>query len=108
MSQPLYFFQEFRDCRVKEQLEKLVLQMYKNGVRYSEAVREFQKAFLVTVLREHNANQVKAAKRLSMHRNTLRRHIAELEVDVETLRSSRRRPPLSERIVREKKKATAT
>ena len=43
-----------------------------------------------------------------MHRNTLRRHITELEVDVKTLRTSRRRPPLSERIVREKKKATAT
>ena len=92
---------------MKEQLEKLVLQMYKNGVRCSEVVREFQKAFAVTVLPEHNANQVKAAKRLSMHRNSLRRHITELEVDVETLRPSRR-PPLSERIVREKKKATAT
>src|SRR5439155_7767281 len=27
---------------VKEQLEKLVLQMYRSGIRYSESVREFQ------------------------------------------------------------------
>ncbi|MGH9530407.1 MAG: helix-turn-helix domain-containing protein [Terriglobales bacterium] len=93
---------------MKEQLEKLVLQMYRDGIRYSEAVREFQKAFLTTVLREQNANQVKAAKKLGVHRNTIRRHIAELELDVETLREVRRRPPLSERVVREKKKTTAS
>src|SRR5438874_9327019 len=31
-----------RGVAVKEQLEKLVLQMYRSGIRYSEAVREFQ------------------------------------------------------------------
>ena len=93
---------------MKEQLEGLVLEMYRDGIRYSEAVREFQSAFLATVLREHGGNQVKAAKRLGMHRNTIRRHISELELDLETLRVVRRRPPLSERTLREKKKATAT
>lgn len=92
---------------MKEQLEKLVLQMYRDGTRYSEAVREFQRVFLATVLREHAGNQVKAAKRLGMHRNTIRRHIMELELDIRTLRVAPRRPPLSERIVREKKKTTA-
>ena len=36
---------------MKEQLEKLVLQMYSSGIRYSEAVREFQRIFVLTVLR---------------------------------------------------------
>ena len=58
---------------MKEQLEKLMLQMYRSGIRYSEAVREFQRVFILTVLREHKANQVRAAQKLGMHRNTLRR-----------------------------------
>ena len=49
---------------MKEQLEKLVLQMYRSGVRYSEAVREFQSVFILTVLREHKANQLRAAQKL--------------------------------------------
>jgi hypothetical protein len=45
---------------VKEQLEQIVLQMYRSGLDYSKAVREFQRMFLATALREANANQVKA------------------------------------------------
>lgn len=83
---------------VKEQLERLVWQMYKGGIRYSEAVREFERTFLATVLREHNANQVRAATQLGMHRNTLRRQISKLELDVKKLRVARRRPPLRAQI----------
>jgi DNA-binding NtrC family response regulator len=93
---------------VKEELERLVLQMYRNGLRYSEAVREFQRTFLATVLQEANANQVRAAKRLGIHRNTLRRQIHELELDIKTLRVDRRRPPLSERAPVRQKSATLT
>ena len=89
---------------MKEQLEKLVLQMYRSGTPYSEAVREFQKAFVVTVLRDLNGNQVRAAEKLGMHRNTLRRNLQELDVDIRSLRVSRR-PPVSARlpVMREKK-----
>src|SRR5207244_11680637 len=52
---------------VKEQLEKLVLQMYRSGIRYSESVREFQSVFILTVLREQRANQVRDARKLGMH-----------------------------------------
>jgi DNA-binding protein Fis len=90
---------------VKQQLERLTLQMYREGVRYPGAVREFQKTFLATVLRDHNANQVKAAKKLGIHRNTLRRQIQELDLDIRALRVSRRRPVLSERNLLEQKRA---
>ncbi len=92
---------------VKEQLEKLVLQMYRSGIRYSEAVREFQRVFILTVLREHKANQVRAAQKLGMHRNTLRRIIRNFELDIRPLRPSTRRPPLSERAVPVQTKARA-
>lgn len=42
---------------MKEELEQVVLQMYRGGLQYSGAVREFKKTFLATVLREANANQ---------------------------------------------------
>ena len=74
---------------MKEELEQLALQTYRKGLRYSEAVREFQRMFLTTVLREANANQVRAAKSLGIHRNTLRRQIRELEVDIQALRRVR-------------------
>ena len=34
---------------MKDQLEALIMQMYKSGILYSEAVREFKKRFILTV-----------------------------------------------------------
>jgi len=77
-------------------LDKLVLQRYRGGI---EALREFQRIFIVTVLRDQKTNQVRAAQKLGMHRNTLRRVIRKLELDIRLLRPSTRRPPLGERVV---------
>lgn len=93
---------------MKEQLERLVLQMYRSGTSYCEAVEEFQKAFLVTVLRDQNGNQVKAAAKLHIHRNTLRRTLQELDVNTNALRVLRRRPPVSARTFDAGQKKAAT
>jgi DNA-binding NtrC family response regulator len=89
---------------VKTELEQIVLQMYRSGIPFSEAIREFERTFLATVLREAKANQVRAAKHLGMHRNTLRRQIHKLELDITTLKPMRRRPPANERFRFELKK----
>jgi Fis family transcriptional regulator len=78
---------------MKEQLESIVLQMYRDGVRCSEAVQEFQKAFILTVLKDQRGNQCKAAERLGIHRNTLRRTIRELEIDISQTRATGKRQP---------------
>ena len=78
---------------MKDQLEALVAQMHETGILYSEAVREFKKRFILHVLQKNNGNQCKAARELAMHRNTLSRTIAELKLDVRSLREGRRRPP---------------
>jgi Fis family transcriptional regulator, factor for inversion stimulation protein len=79
---------------VKVQLENLVLHMYKTGIGYSEAVREFEKGFILTVLQGQKGNQVRAAQDLGMHRNTLRRMIHCLQIDIPAIRAvARRRPP---------------
>jgi len=71
--------------------------MYSGGILYSEAVREFKKRFILTVLEENHGNQCKAARQLGMHRNTLSRTMQELKIDVRPLRIGAKRPPRSAR-----------
>lgn len=80
---------------MKDQLEALVVQMFRSGITYSEAVCEFKKKFILTVLQDCNGNQCKAARLLGMHRNTLSRTIADLKLDAKRLRNGQRRPPRS-------------
>jgi DNA-binding NtrC family response regulator len=95
---------------VKNQLSVLIAQMHESGIFYAEAVREFKRVFISHVLIQNNGNQCKAAKQLGMHRNTLSRTIAELDLDVTELRKSRlavdgRRPPRSAQPLALEKKA---
>ena len=94
-----------RERIVKDQLEALILQMYKSNILYSEGVREFKKRIILTVLQENKGNQCRAARELGMHRNTLSRTIVELKIDVRQLRDGVKRPPRSTRSVTLEKKA---
>jgi Fis family transcriptional regulator, factor for inversion stimulation protein len=87
---------------MKDQLEVLVKIMYRSGLSYEAAVREFQKCFIETVLKENRGHQIRAAQDLGMHRNSLSRAISEFEVDVQALRAERR-PPKSERMPADKR-----
>ena len=80
---------------MKDELEALVMKMYRSGITYSEAVCEFKKRFILTVLEDTGGNQCKAARELHMHRNTLSRTITELKLNVKDLRRGTRRPPRS-------------
>ncbi len=63
---------------MRDQLEALVKQMIEKGVLYDDALWEFQKKFIKSVLDRNNGNQSKAAKALGIHRNTLSRKVEEL------------------------------
>jgi Fis family transcriptional regulator, factor for inversion stimulation protein len=78
---------------VKRELDNLVLQMHAAGITYADAVREFKKRFILEVLARHRGNQCKAAEELGMHRNTLSRTLAELDLDSAQIRKGMRRPP---------------
>jgi Fis family transcriptional regulator, factor for inversion stimulation protein len=84
---------------MRAELNALISQMHKGGILYSEAVREFRKIFISTVLRENNGNQSKAARELGMHRNTLSRTVSALELDLRALRPGSRRLPRGERLL---------
>lgn len=82
---------------LKRELDGLVMQMHSAGVSYNEAVRQFKRRYIFEVLAQHKGNQCKAAEELGMHRNTLSRTLAELELDMAQIRNGARRPPMSER-----------
>jgi transcriptional regulator with GAF, ATPase, and Fis domain len=94
---------------LQDDLESLVLRMQRGGIRYSEGLREFQKIFVLTVLREQKWNQLRAAETLDVHRDTLRRLIQQFQLNIKSLRAAgRRRPPESEPPLPLEKKARAT
>jgi len=82
---------------VKRELDILVAQMHADGVSYEEAVREFKRRYLLQVLVNHRGNQCKSAEELGMHRNTLSRTLAELDMDTTQIRNGLKRPARSER-----------
>ena len=84
---------------MRRELDSLVTQMHDGGITYDEAVREFKKRYLIEVLAHHRGNQCKAAKELGMHRNTLSRTIAELQIDPAQIRRGLKRPSRRERPV---------
>ncbi len=86
-----------KEAPVKRELDNLVTQMHAGGITYDEAVREFKRRFILEVLACHRGNQCKAAKELGVHRNTLSRILAELDIDPTQVRSGLKRPPRSER-----------
>jgi Fis family transcriptional regulator len=82
---------------LKRELDALVTHMHTAGIAYADAVRQFKKRYILEVLAQHKGNQCKAATELGMHRNTLSRTLAELELDTAQIRRGMRRPVMSER-----------
>ena len=82
---------------MKRELDAVITQMHSAGVSYNEALRQFKRRYILEVLSHHKGNQCKAAEELGMHRNTLSRTLAELDMDTAKIRSGVRRPPMSER-----------
>ena len=82
---------------MKRELDTLITQMHTSGISYTEAVRQFKRRYILEVLAHHKGNQCKAAIEMGMHRNTLSRTLAELDLDSTQIRKGMRRPPMSER-----------
>ncbi len=82
---------------MKRELDGVITQMHHAGVSYTEAVRQFKRRYLLMVLANHKGNQCKAAEELGMHRNTLSRTLAELDMNTAQIRNGMRRPVASER-----------
>jgi len=65
---------------ISERLERLVEEMVDRGVRFDDAVREFEKRFIARVLSRRDGSLTKTADALGMHRNTLSRKMGEYKI----------------------------
>jgi Fis family transcriptional regulator len=65
---------------VRELLDRLVDQMVTGGITFEDGRREFERRFISRVLSETDGHLTKAADKLGVHRNTLTRKLAELEI----------------------------
>jgi len=60
---------------MKAELETLIDQMITRGILFEEAVEEFEKRFILSVVSRHHNNLSKAASELGTHRNTLSKRL---------------------------------
>ena len=65
---------------IAERLQKLVEEMIAKGVRFEDAVQEFEKRFIATVLVQSDGSLTKTADTLGIHRNTLTRKIGAYKI----------------------------
>jgi Fis family transcriptional regulator len=65
---------------ISDRLERLVEEMVDKSVQFDDAVREFEKRFIVRVLTQCDGSLTKTACTLGMHRNTLTRKMVEYKI----------------------------
>jgi DNA-binding NtrC family response regulator len=65
---------------IGDKLERLIEEMVDKGVRFDDAVREFEKRFIARVLGKCDGSLIKTADTLGMHRNTLSRKMGEYKI----------------------------
>jgi len=58
---------------ISDRLDKLVDEMVERGVRFDDAIHEFEKRFIARVLGCCDGSLIKTADTLGIHRNTLTR-----------------------------------
>jgi len=65
---------------VRDTLERLVAEMVERGIRFEDALGAFERTFIAAVLARTDGNLGEAARRLRIHRNTLRRKMVEYKL----------------------------
>jgi len=65
---------------ISDRLDRLVDEMVDKGVRFEDAVREFEKRFINRVLGGCGGSLTKAAGALGIHRNTLTRKMGAYKI----------------------------
>ncbi|HVG21730.1 MAG TPA: helix-turn-helix domain-containing protein [Blastocatellia bacterium] len=77
---------------MKSRLEALVTEMVERGILFEDAVKEFEKHFILSVLKRTNGNLSKAAEELRIHRNTLSKRVEKFYQNGQMAGARHRRP----------------
>jgi Fis family transcriptional regulator, factor for inversion stimulation protein len=84
-----------------ESLKRSIAEMITNitnvGMSYEDAIRRFQKRYILHILIKHKGHLGKTAEELQMHRNTLSRTLKRLGMNVTGIRQEIRRLAVPER-----------
>lgn len=78
---------------LRERLDALAREMVERGIRFEDAVAEFEILFIAAVLERHKGNVSTAATELGMHRNTLGKRLRALDVKNRSRRGRARKAP---------------
>jgi DNA-binding NtrC family response regulator len=78
---------------MKSRLEALVAEMVDKGILFEDAVREFEKYFILSVLKKTKGNLSKAAEELHIHRNTLSKRVEKYYQNGHMIGARRRQRP---------------
>jgi DNA-binding NtrC family response regulator len=67
---------------LKDGLTLIVDELVKQGVTLQQARQEFERQFIKASLKSSKGNLCQSARRLGVHRNTLRNKVSSLGIDV--------------------------
>ncbi len=68
--------------KIKQVLENLIDEMVAKGIYWFEAVSQFEKLFILRVLKETNGNLSRAAETMGVHRNTLSKKVRQHGIEI--------------------------
>jgi DNA-binding NtrC family response regulator len=66
---------------IRQVLERVVDEMVEKGILWPDAQAEFEKLFIIRVIRECSGSLSRAAERMGVHRNTLTKKLKEYAID---------------------------
>jgi DNA-binding NtrC family response regulator len=61
--------------RLKARLEAICIEMLDRGIRFGEALEQFEKTLITEIVRRNNGNLIRSSAILGMHRNTLSKRL---------------------------------
>ncbi len=71
---------------IKDVLEKVIDEMVSKGILWHEAGAQFEKLFIIRVLRQQRGNVSKTAEVMNLHRNTLSKKVRLYSIDTRNFR----------------------
>ena len=63
--------------RLKDRLEALCIEMLDRGIQFGEALEQFEKTFIIEMVKRNGGNMIRASAALGIHRNTLSKRLSE-------------------------------
>jgi len=71
---------KYDPLNIHQKMEILVAEMIEKGVRFRDAMKEFQKLYIESAGRKFMGNKTKMSEALGVHRNTLHNRAKTLKI----------------------------